>query len=75
MATLRDIAIHWYRRAFGAPKGSDIRDEGFTTVLDGRNEETIDGVQRALGRPPRDFREYAKSVAATGVWNAREQGA
>jgi uncharacterized protein YbjT (DUF2867 family) len=47
----------------------------FTTVLDGRNEKLTDGVQRALGRPPRDFREYAKSVAATGVWNAREQGA
>ncbi|MBT8081367.1 MAG: pyruvate ferredoxin oxidoreductase [Gammaproteobacteria bacterium] len=35
MAGLRDIAIQWYRRAFGAPAGSDIRDEGFTTVLDG----------------------------------------
>ena len=46
----------------------------FTTVLDGRNENTTDGVQRALGRPPRDFREYAKSVAATGVWDARSQG-
>jgi uncharacterized protein YbjT (DUF2867 family) len=47
----------------------------FTTVLDGRNEKLTDGVQRALGRAPRDFREYAKSVAATGVWNGREQGA
>ena len=33
--TLRSIAIEWYRRAFGAPAGSDIRDEGFETVLDG----------------------------------------
>jgi uncharacterized protein YbjT (DUF2867 family) len=47
----------------------------FTTVLDGRNEHLTDGVQRALGRAPRDFREYARDVAATGVWNGLEQGA
>lgn len=42
----------------------------FTTVLDGRNASTADGVERALGRPARDFRDYARRVAATGVWNA-----
>jgi uncharacterized protein YbjT (DUF2867 family) len=47
----------------------------FTTVLDGRNEHLTDGVQRALGRAPRDFREYARDVAATGAWNGPEQGA
>ena len=46
----------------------------FTTVLDGRNEQLTDGVQRALGRAPRDFREYARDVAATGTWNGPEQG-
>ncbi|MBT8109500.1 MAG: 4Fe-4S binding protein [Gammaproteobacteria bacterium] len=35
MAGLRDIAIRWYRRTFGAPSGSDIKDEGLNTVLDG----------------------------------------
>lgn len=40
----------------------------FGTILDGRNSATADGVQRALGRAPRDFSEYAKEVAATGVW-------
>ncbi len=35
MAGLRSVAIHWYRRVFGAPAGSDIREEGLTTVLDG----------------------------------------
>ena len=35
MAGLRKIAIHWYRRAFGAPAGSDVREEGLNTVLDG----------------------------------------
>jgi uncharacterized protein YbjT (DUF2867 family) len=44
----------------------------FTTVLDGRNQHLTDGVQRALGRGPRDFREYARDVAATGVWDVSE---
>ncbi|GAA2454171.1 NAD(P)H-binding protein [Actinomadura vinacea] len=41
----------------------------FTTVLDGRNAHVCDGVQRILGRPPRDFADYARDTAATGVWN------
>lgn len=40
----------------------------FTTVLDGRNSHLADGVQRALGRAPRDFAQYARDAAATGVW-------
>jgi uncharacterized protein YbjT (DUF2867 family) len=40
----------------------------FTTVLDGRNAYLTDGVQRALGRPPRDFADYVKKTAAEGVW-------
>ena len=40
----------------------------FTEVLDGRNARPQDGVQRALGRAPRDFGEYARTTAATGVW-------
>lgn len=42
----------------------------FTTVLDGRNAYLTDGVQRVLGRKPRDFAEYARATAATGVWTA-----
>jgi hypothetical protein len=41
----------------------------FTTVLDGRNASLTDGVQRALGREPRDFAAYVRDTAATGVWN------
>jgi len=37
MTTLRDTAIRWYRKAFGAPPGTDIRDEGLDTVLDGNS--------------------------------------
>ena len=42
--------------------------ELFTTVLDGRSAYLSDGVQRALGREPRDFADYAQETAATGVW-------
>lgn len=44
----------------------------FSEVLDGRNAHVTDGVQRALGRPPRDFRGYARAAAATGVWELDE---
>ncbi|MDQ5831857.1 MAG: NmrA family NAD(P)-binding protein, partial [Actinomycetota bacterium] len=39
----------------------------FSEVL-GRNVQPSDGVQRALGRQPRDFGDYARDAAATGVW-------
>ena len=42
----------------------------FATVLDGRNAYLTDGVQRALGRAPRDFSDFAREVAATGAWKA-----
>ena len=42
----------------------------FTEVLDGRNARLTDGVERALGRRPRDFRDYARAAAATGVWRS-----
>ena len=41
----------------------------FGEVLDGRNAHLANGVQRALSREPRDFRDYARDAAATGVWN------
>jgi len=40
----------------------------FDTVLDGRNAYVCDGVQRALGREPNDFADYARRIAAAGVW-------
>jgi uncharacterized protein YbjT (DUF2867 family) len=40
----------------------------FTEVLDGRNEQLADGVQRALGREPRDFTAFARRAAADGAW-------
>jgi uncharacterized protein YbjT (DUF2867 family) len=40
----------------------------FTDVLDGRNAHLTDGVARALGREPRDFADYARATAGTGIW-------
>jgi uncharacterized protein YbjT (DUF2867 family) len=40
----------------------------FTTVLDGRNSSLADGVQRALGREPKDFADFARDAAASGAW-------
>lgn len=55
----------------GAPKDVVwLLDYLFATVLDGRNAYLTDGVQRALGRPPIDFSDYARAVAATGAWRA-----
>jgi uncharacterized protein YbjT (DUF2867 family) len=61
--------------AAGAEQGMpaeviDILTYLFGEVLDGRNSHTMDGVQRALAREPRDFREFARDAAASGVWNA-----
>ncbi len=42
-------------------------------VLDGRNSYLMDGVERALGRPPRDFADYARETAASDVWDLESQ--
>jgi uncharacterized protein YbjT (DUF2867 family) len=39
----------------------------FTVVL-GSKAQLADGVQRALGREPKDFTDFAREAAATGVW-------
>ncbi|MET2831906.1 NAD(P)H-binding protein [Mesorhizobium shangrilense] len=46
-----------------------LLNELFTEVLDGRNSHLTDGVQRVLGRSPKDFTAYANETAATGVWS------
>jgi uncharacterized protein YbjT (DUF2867 family) len=44
--------------------------ELFSRVLDGRNAHLADGVERALGRPPRDFADFVRAAATSGVWQA-----
>ncbi|MET7719049.1 NAD(P)H-binding protein [Streptomyces sp. NPDC005407] len=38
-------------------------------IRDNRNATPTDTVQRVLGRAPRDFSDFVKAAAATGVWN------
>lgn len=47
----------------------------FVEVLDGRNAYVADGVRQALGRPPRDFADFARDAAAAGAWSATTQAA
>lgn len=42
--------------------------ELFTTLLDGHNSSTTDGVKRVLGREPRAFADFARDAAAAGDW-------
>ena len=55
-----------------AASGDDFVADVFTQIaretLDGRNAYVADGVERALGRKPRDFVKFASAAAAQGVW-------
>lgn len=43
----------------------------FTEVLDAEGNNQVSGdIEKVLGRKPKDFADYAKETAATGVWNA-----
>jgi len=57
----------------GVPKEYiDLVNYLFSTVLDGRNSYLCDGVQRALGRKPRDFSEYVEKAVSEGAWSNKE---
>ncbi|MBB3592672.1 uncharacterized protein YbjT (DUF2867 family) [Rhizobium sp. BK529] len=47
-----------------------LLEELFGQVLDGRNSEVMGGVTDILGHPARDFTDYARKTAATGIWRA-----
>jgi len=71
MAGLRNSAIHWYRRVFGAPAGSDIRDEGLDTVLDGNtavalSESAMASHQIQSAEGPRGMVAAATGLALAG---------
>lgn len=56
-------------RESGAPRDVVwMLDYLFSTVLDGRNASTTDGIRRALGREPRDLADYARDVVSAGGW-------
>jgi uncharacterized protein YbjT (DUF2867 family) len=43
-------------------------------VFDGRNAVVGDGVRRALGREARDFTDFCRQVAESGVWSLARTG-
>lgn len=47
---------------------ADILTEICRETLDGRNEFLGDGVQKALGREPRDFRDFCRATVGSGLW-------
>ncbi|GAA4210633.1 NAD(P)H-binding protein [Streptosporangium oxazolinicum] len=47
----------------------DAMDALFALHRAGHTAEPVDGVQRALGRPPVTFESYATRIAATGAWS------
>lgn len=57
-----------------AAAGGDFVADVFTAIaretLDGRNAHLSDGVERALGRKPRDFADFAAATAESGAWHA-----
>ena len=56
------------------PEFIDLLTYLFKEVVDGRNANTTDGIKRALGREPKDFSDYAREVAASGVWGTADRG-
>ena len=69
-----DVPIETYASALSdaqlPPESVALITYLFTEVLDGRNASVADGVEQALGRPPRDFASYVRDTAETGVWTA-----
>ena len=55
-----------------AQAGGEFVADVFTAIaretLDGRNTQVCDGVERALGRAPRDFADYAAEAAKSDAW-------
>jgi uncharacterized protein YbjT (DUF2867 family) len=68
--SIEDYAVRM--KAAGVPEDvASLVNYLFGEVLDGRSAHVVNGVERALGRPARDFADYARDAAATGVWEVR----
>ena len=61
--------FHAAMTEIGGQMVADVFTEICREVLDGRNASLGDGVQRALGREPRDFSDFCRAAAASGDWN------
>ena len=63
-----DYAIELTQHGFSEEEALPVA-QLIADVLDGRNATLADGVQRALGREPRDFAEFARAEAEAGTWD------
>ena len=61
--------FHAAMQEIGGAMIADVFTEICREVLDGRNASLGDGVQRALGRAPRDFADFCRAAAAAGAWD------
>lgn len=83
MAAAAKCSMHFHRIPMGTfideakqkmpPEVVELMAYLFVEVLDGRNSQTTDDLEKLLGRPAKDFKAYAEEAAATGVWQAREE--
>ena len=60
--------FHAAMLGIGGQVVADVFTEICRETLDGHNAYLTDGVQRALGRQPRDFADFCRTAAASGVW-------
>jgi uncharacterized protein YbjT (DUF2867 family) len=51
------------------PEAARLLADLFVAIRTGRHAGLFDGVERALGRPPRPFEDYVAETAAAGRWN------
>ena len=68
MSALRNIAVDWYRQVFGAPAGSDIREEGLDCVLDGNSAVALSEAAIATHAV---FGGSRPATSAEEVWHAQ----
>jgi uncharacterized protein YbjT (DUF2867 family) len=66
--TVEAYAAELVQHGFSEEESMPIA-ELIADVLDGRNASLVNGVQEALGRPAKDFADFAKDAAAAGVWD------
>ncbi|MFB6723554.1 NAD(P)H-binding protein [Kribbella sp. NPDC056345] len=50
------------------PEDSEAVRDLFAVIRNHRSEYVSDGVQQVLGREPRDFTDWARETATTGIW-------
>jgi len=66
--------FHTSMTEIGGPMVADVFTDICREVLDGHNAWLGDGVQRALGREPRDFVDFCNAASASGAWNMDNPG-